>query len=117
MTEIIKYNLMRAIAEKAISYLLVCHIQGGKAKNRGRSFEEIHSYTGQDIIDTAKMLTNLMNHHLIEEFDYFGELHYRAINVPAHVNIRSELNDIFSYTKSVISNVTFGELTSKGNEK
>ncbi|MEZ9681895.1 hypothetical protein AB4306_18260 [Vibrio splendidus] len=116
MTEIIKDNLLRAIAEKTMSYLLACHIRGGKAKNRGRSFEEVHLYTGQDIIDTAKMLTNLMNHHLVEEFDHSGELHYRPINVPDHINIRSGLNDILSYSESAISNVTFGELMSQGNE-
>lgn len=56
-----------------------------------------------------------MNHHLIEEFDHSGNLHYRAINVPDYINVRSELGDILSYTKSAISNITFGELISKGN--
>ncbi|WP_172380895.1 hypothetical protein [Vibrio sp. Vb339] len=107
MNESMKNNLVRASAEKTMSYLLGCHVRGGKTKNRGRSFEEVHVYSGQDIIDIARILTTLMDHCLIEEFDHSGELHYRAINVPVYVNRRSDLNGIISYTKSAISNVTF----------
>ncbi|WP_172380894.1 hypothetical protein [Vibrio sp. Vb339] len=107
MKKVTNGDSMIVMAKNTMSYLMYCHVKGLKYQERGRSSKEIFSYTNKNTSQTSMMLSGLIKHRLVEEFDWLGQTHYRAINVPKHLNENASLNDILSYSESAISSITF----------
>ena len=101
----IQKNALKAIAHKVLRDLILCRSKDDP--ERGMSIEEIMAKTGLNSISTVKMLVKLMEMGLIEEFHYSDKPHYRAINIPKHIDETAERNLIFAYVRTSLIRAKF----------